>query len=93
MMNKSFSFEDPFNVSKTVIADERKKNRTSDFFIQNKFLIDFQTSEITRRFLSPEGKILPSRRTSLVSANQRRMSKAIKRARVIGILPYIATEN
>lgn len=92
-MNKSFSFEDPFTVSKTAIAGERKKNRTSDFFAQNRFLIDYCTNEITRRFLSPEGKILPSRRTNLVSANQRKMSKAIKRARLVGILPYISTES
>lgn len=41
-----------------------------------------------RRFLSPEGKILPGRRTGLTSKNQRKITKAIKRARAIGLLPF-----
>ena len=50
--------------------------------------IDYKNSELMRRFLSPEGKILPGRRTGLTSKNQRKITKAIKRARAVGLLPF-----
>lgn len=65
-----------------------KQRRLSDFFMQNKLPIDYHNADLLRRFLSPEGKVLPSRRTGLTSKNQRKLTLAIKRARVIGILPF-----
>jgi small subunit ribosomal protein S18 len=41
-----------------------------------------------RRFLSPEGKILPGRRTGLTAVNQRKITRAIKQARAVGLLPF-----
>jgi len=64
------------------------KRRLSDFFIQNKMAIDYKDSETLKRFISPEGKILPSRRSGLIAINQRRVTKAIKRARAAGLLPF-----
>ncbi len=68
------------------------KRRLSDFYMQNKLPIDYHNVDILRRFLSPEGKILPSRRTGLTSKNQRKLTLAIKRARMIGILPFSTFE-
>lgn len=65
------------------------RRRLQDFFLQNKGTeIDYKNHELMRRFLSPEGKILPGRRTGLTSKNQRKITKAIKRARAIGLLPF-----
>jgi small subunit ribosomal protein S18 len=65
------------------------RRRLQDYFLQNKGTeIDYKNSELMRRFLSPEGKILPGRRTGLTSKNQRKITKAIKRARAIGLLPF-----
>jgi small subunit ribosomal protein S18 len=67
----------------------KNRRRAQDFFLQNKDVaIDYKNADLLRRFLSPEGKILPSRRTGLNSTNQRKIAKAIKRARAIGILPF-----
>lgn len=67
----------------------RTRRRLQDYFLQNKGTeIDYKNNELMRRFLSPEGKILPGRRTGLTSKNQRKITKAIKRARAIGLLPY-----
>jgi small subunit ribosomal protein S18 len=67
----------------------RTRRRLQDYFLQNKGTeIDYKNSELMRRFLSPEGKILPGRRTGLTSKNQRKITKAIKRARAIGLLPF-----
>lgn len=65
------------------------RRRLQDYFLQNKGVeIDFKNTELMRRFVSPEGKILPGRRTGLSSKNQRKVTKAVKRARAIGLLPF-----
>ena len=65
------------------------RRRLQDYFLQNKGTeIDYKNQDLMRRFLSPEGKILPGRRTGLTSKNQRKITKAIKRARAIGLLPF-----
>jgi small subunit ribosomal protein S18 len=71
-----------------------KKKNMNDFFLQNKnILIDYKNTSILRKFLSPEGKILPSRRTGLISKNHRKFTKAVKRARAINLLPFINQSN
>lgn len=65
------------------------RRRLQDYFLQNKGTeIDYKNQDLMRRFLSPEGKILPGRRTGLTSKNQRKITKAVKRARAIGLLPF-----
>lgn len=65
------------------------RRRLQDYFLMNKGTeIDYKNSDLMRRFISPEGKILPGRRTGLTSRNQRKITKAIKRARAIGLLPF-----
>lgn len=66
----------------------RNKRRLADFFIQNKCDVDYKNADVLRRFLSPEGKILPSRRSGLVASNQRKITRAIKKARSAGLLPF-----
>lgn len=51
-------------------------------------LNDFKNVDILRRFLSETGKILPRRRTGLNAQNQRKLARTIKRARMIGLLPF-----
>jgi small subunit ribosomal protein S18 len=70
----------------------KNKRRLSDFFMQNKMTVNYHDSDVLRRFLSPEGKILPSRRSGLTSKNQRKLTKAIKRGRNVALLPYASSE-
>jgi small subunit ribosomal protein S18 len=71
----------------------RNKRRLADFFIQNKIEIDYKNTDVLRKFLSPEGKILPSRRSGLIAKNQRKLTRAIKQARSAGLLPFRNTES
>jgi small subunit ribosomal protein S18 len=71
----------------------RNKRRLADYFIQNKTDVDYKNADVLRRFLSPEGKILPSRRSGLTACNQRKVTKAIKRARSAGLLPFRSIEG
>lgn len=84
--------DDPLNNPKNAVQGGRNKRRLADFFMQNKMPVDYHNTDVLRRFVSPEGKILPGRRSGLTSANQRKVMKAIKRARIIGILPYVNVE-
>ncbi|MCX7783175.1 MAG: 30S ribosomal protein S18, partial [Meiothermus sp.] len=44
--------------------------------------------DILKRFLSETGKILPRRRTGLGAQDQRKLARTIKRARMMGLLPF-----
>lgn len=68
------------------------KKRLADYFIQNKFEIDYKNADVLRRFISLEGKILPGRRSGLTAKNQRKTTKAIKKARSAGLLPFKSSE-
>ena len=52
--------------------------------------IDFKDTAKLHRFLSERGKILPRRMTGTCAAHQRQLTVAIKRARHIALLPYVA---
>jgi len=59
------------------------------FFCQQKIQeIDYQDIELLRRFLSGQAKILPPKRTGTCAKHQRKLAKAIKRARIMGLLPF-----
>lgn len=59
-------------------------------FCQNKNLVlDYKNVEILERFVTDRGKILPRRITGTCSKHQRTLASAIKRARIIALLPFI----
>lgn len=62
-----------------------------DYFSSNNIKhIDYKDIELLKRFLSPSARMLSRRRTDVTAKNQRKLSEAIKRARFMGLLPYIA---
>ncbi len=52
--------------------------------------IDYKNVVLLRKYISAEGKILPRRVTGLTAKQQRYMAKAIKNARMMGLLPFIS---
>ena len=53
-------------------------------------VIDYKRPDLLRRFLTDRGKIKPRRRTGTCAKHQRRLAVAIKRARHLALLPYVA---
>jgi small subunit ribosomal protein S18 len=51
--------------------------------------IDFRDIKTLSRYVSERGKIVPSRITAVSNKKQRELSQAIKRARYMGLLPYL----
>ena len=52
--------------------------------------IDYKDPEFLKKFLNEQGKILPRRITGTSLKYQRRVARAVKRARQIALLPYVA---
>ena len=62
-----------------------------DYFSSNNIKhIDYKDVELLRRFLTPSARMQSRRRTDVVAKNQRKLVVAVKRARFMGLLPYIA---
>lgn len=62
-----------------------------DYFSSNNIKhIDYKDVDLLRRFLTPSARIQSRRRTDVTSKNQRKLAMAIKRARFMGLLPYVA---
>jgi len=57
-------------------------------FCENKIRIDYKDYKTIRRFITEQGKIIPSRITGTCAKHQRELVKAIKRARNIALIPY-----
>ena len=51
--------------------------------------IDYKDVRLLQGFVSERGKIVPSRITAVSAKKQRELAQAIKRARHLGLLPYI----
>jgi len=52
--------------------------------------VDYKNTEVLKRFLSPQAKILARRKTSVCSTHQRKLARAVKRSRQTALLPYVA---
>ena len=52
-------------------------------------VVDYKNIKLLKRYISENGKILPSRITSVSQKKQRELSKAIKRARFLALMPYV----
>ena len=62
-----------------------------DYFSANNIkYIDYKEIEILKKFLNPNGKIMNHRRTGVTSKNQRALTQAVKNARFLGLLPFVA---
>ncbi len=55
--------------------------------------IDYKDVDLLRKFVTERGKILPRRITGLTAQQQRDLTSAIKRARILALLPYINKEG
>ena len=70
-----------------------KRRKKVDFIAANKIeVVDYKDTELLKRFISERGKILPRRVTGTGAKNQRKITVAIKRARIMGLLPFVSED-
>ncbi|NRB08909.1 MAG: 30S ribosomal protein S18 [Richelia sp.] len=55
--------------------------------------IDYKDVDLLRKFITERGKILPRRITGLTAQQQRALTSAIKKARILALLPFINAEG
>jgi small subunit ribosomal protein S18 len=67
----------------------QRRRKTCPFSGDGAPVIDYKDVKLLQRFTSERGKIVPSRITAVSAKKQRELSQAIKRARHLGLLPYI----
>lgn len=57
---------------------------------ENIDFVDYKDVELLKRYLNEQGKILPRRITGVPQKFQRRLTRAVKRARHLAMLPFVA---
>ena len=67
-----------------------KRKRTCPFSGPNAPAIDYKDVKLLSRYVTERGKIIPSRISSISTIKQRELSKAIKRARFLALMPYVS---
>ena len=66
-----------------------RRRKSCPFSAKDAPVIDYKDVRLLQGFMSERGKIVPSRITAVSGKKQRELAKAIKRARFLGLLPYV----
>ena len=67
-----------------------RRKKECQFCADKTETIDYKDVEKLRKYVTERGKILPKRITGTCAMHQREVTKAIKRARIVALLPYTA---
>lgn len=65
-----------------------QKTKECYFCVNNIKDVDYKDIHLLRKFVNSYIKILPKKRTGTCSSHQRKLATAIKRARVMALLPF-----
>ncbi len=66
------------------------RRKVCNFCVDKSTGIDYKDVAKLKKFLTEKGKILPRRMTGVCAKHQRELAVAIKRARQMALLPYVA---
>ncbi|MBG1232114.1 30S ribosomal protein S18 [Aestuariivirga litoralis] len=66
-----------------------RRRKSCPFSGMNAPKIDYKDTRLLQRYLSERGKIIPARISAVSTLKQRELAQAIKRARFLGLLPYV----
>ena len=55
--------------------------------------IDYKDVDLLKKFITERGKIPPRRLTGLTAKQQRDLTNAVKRARIVALLPFVNPEG
>ncbi|MCB1462048.1 MAG: 30S ribosomal protein S18 [Nitratireductor sp.] len=66
-----------------------RRRKSCPFSGPNAPVIDYKDIRLLQRYISERGKIVPSRITAVSQKKQRELARAVKRARFLGLIPYV----
>jgi small subunit ribosomal protein S18 len=75
---------------RTPITVDVKKKKYCRFKKSGIKYIDYKDADFLLKFINEQGKILPRRLTGTSTKYQRKVAQAVKRARHLSLLPYVA---
>ncbi|MDD2215020.1 MAG: 30S ribosomal protein S18 [Eubacteriales bacterium] len=67
-----------------------RRKKVCQFCADKTETIDYKDVDKLRKYITDRGKILPKRITGNCAIHQREVTKAVKRARIVALLPYTA---
>lgn len=67
-----------------------RRKRVCSFCEGNEIYIDFKEERRLLRYLTEQGKIIPRHTSGLCAKHQRQLARAVKRARHLALIPYVA---
>ncbi|MFO7810935.1 MAG: 30S ribosomal protein S18 [Candidatus Delongbacteria bacterium] len=70
-----------------MIKDKRK--RICRFCEENVVYIDYKDDKKLSKFTTEQGKIIPRRTSGVCAKHQRMLTNAIKRARIVALMPFV----
>ena len=68
----------------------RRRKKVCSFCVDKVEHIDYKDTARLRKYVSERGKIMPRRMSGVCAKHQRELAIAIKRARIVALLPYVA---
>ena len=71
---------------------QRRRKKVCYFCANHVDYIDYKDVELLKRYISEKGKIFPRRVTGTCAKHQRTLTVAIKRARIMGLLPFTTVD-
>ena len=89
MNNRDFKKDkDSLESMQNSVAFFRRK-KTCPFSGPDAIPIDYKDTKTLQKYISERGKIIPARISAVSAPKQRKLAQAIKRARLLALLPYI----
>lgn len=67
---------------------ERRRRKVCRFCEHKSVFIDYKEERLLRRYVTDRGKIIPRRISGNCARHQRELTRAIKRSRILALLPY-----
>ena len=67
-----------------------RRRKVCQFCADKSIVIDYKDADRLQNFVTERGKILPRRITGTCAKHQRQITTAVKRARIVALLPYTA---
>ena len=71
---------------------QRRRKKVCYFCANHIDYIDYKDVDLLKRYISEKGKILPRRVTGTCAKHQRTLTVAIKRTRIMGLLPFTTVD-
>ena len=76
--------------TRRAVKDRRPKRKPCNFCIDKALDINYKDAGRLKKYISERGKILPRRISGNCAKHQRGLTVAVKRARIIALLPFVA---